>query len=408
MATLTIKNIGPVRDVSFTLNKINVFIGPQSCGKSTIAKIISYCFWLEKDCLIRQSVEHVNKSYLIDTFLRFYRIDCYFSSSSYIKYDGRAISFEYDGGTVVVKRSGTFSAAVVSKVAYVPAERIVDVLPNLKGVQFSPDYLQSFVFDWMDMRSYYGKQNALEIVGMRIKYYFDMDSGNDMIQLENGKSVVLSQASSGLQSTVPLYVISTFLTQDIYKQKEKMSFERRSILQKSLDKVFYYYSEQIDKTRVEEPLSLGSDEVNKKVEKIRDNISRTHAAKIMLEEPELNVFPKSQMTLLQDTLRMVKFNRDILTFTTHSPYLLYGLNNMMLGYLVRDDIKAEDNEELLRFEDCFVNPQHVSVWEIKDGEFSSEETDDEKRIQDKRGLIRGNYFDRVMREVINDFNGFLN
>ena len=48
MATITIKNVGPVKEAHFELNKINVFMGPQSSGKSTIAKIISYCQWVEK------------------------------------------------------------------------------------------------------------------------------------------------------------------------------------------------------------------------------------------------------------------------------------------------------------------------------------------------------------------------
>ena len=48
MAHLIIKNIGPINEVEFDLNKINIFMGPQSSGKSTIAKIVSYCAWLEK------------------------------------------------------------------------------------------------------------------------------------------------------------------------------------------------------------------------------------------------------------------------------------------------------------------------------------------------------------------------
>ena len=43
MAHLVIRNIGPIKNVELDLNKINIFMGAQSCGKSTIAKIISYC-----------------------------------------------------------------------------------------------------------------------------------------------------------------------------------------------------------------------------------------------------------------------------------------------------------------------------------------------------------------------------
>ena len=36
MAHIIIKNIGPIKEVELDLNKINVFMGPQSSGKSTI------------------------------------------------------------------------------------------------------------------------------------------------------------------------------------------------------------------------------------------------------------------------------------------------------------------------------------------------------------------------------------
>ena len=55
MAHLIIKNIGPINEVEFDLNKINIFMGPQSSGKSTIAKIVSYCAWLEKRVSLEQS-----------------------------------------------------------------------------------------------------------------------------------------------------------------------------------------------------------------------------------------------------------------------------------------------------------------------------------------------------------------
>jgi predicted ATPase len=49
MASIKIRNIGPITKADFDLNKINVFMGPQSSGKSTIAKICSQCSWYEKN-----------------------------------------------------------------------------------------------------------------------------------------------------------------------------------------------------------------------------------------------------------------------------------------------------------------------------------------------------------------------
>ena len=48
MRRLIIENIGPIKHVDLELAKVNVFVGPQGAGKSTLAKIISFCSWLEK------------------------------------------------------------------------------------------------------------------------------------------------------------------------------------------------------------------------------------------------------------------------------------------------------------------------------------------------------------------------
>jgi predicted ATPase len=48
MTRLKIRNVGPIQEVDFCLNKVNILMGPQSCGKSTIAKILSFGDWLDK------------------------------------------------------------------------------------------------------------------------------------------------------------------------------------------------------------------------------------------------------------------------------------------------------------------------------------------------------------------------
>ena len=48
MKHLTIHNFGPIKDVDIELGRINVIIGPQNSGKSTVLKIACYCDWIEK------------------------------------------------------------------------------------------------------------------------------------------------------------------------------------------------------------------------------------------------------------------------------------------------------------------------------------------------------------------------
>lgn len=54
MKKLVIKNVGPIKNVEFEINRINVFMGPQSSGKSTISKILCHCQWVEKSCFMNE------------------------------------------------------------------------------------------------------------------------------------------------------------------------------------------------------------------------------------------------------------------------------------------------------------------------------------------------------------------
>ena len=50
MRTLTITDVGPVtKTATIEYKRFCILIGPQSNGKSTIAKILSTCLWLEKE-----------------------------------------------------------------------------------------------------------------------------------------------------------------------------------------------------------------------------------------------------------------------------------------------------------------------------------------------------------------------
>ena len=148
-----------------------------------------------------------------------------------------------------------------------------------------------------------------------------------------------------------------------------------------------------------------SDSYLQTMDKLVGDLSTPHYSRIILEEPELNLFPQSQIDLTYDILKMINVSRDTLFINTHSPYILYALNNCMLGGLVKDKI---DDEELLVHKDSFINPQDVSVWELRDGVFSSTQDNNDKTIQDKEGLIRSNYFDRVMHNVMADFRNLMN
>ena len=83
MARLIIRNIGPIKDIVLDLKKVNVFMGPQGCGKSTLAKIISFCSWLEKDSDATGKAEAKG---LVPLLTNYHRMEGYFRRDSEVHF----------------------------------------------------------------------------------------------------------------------------------------------------------------------------------------------------------------------------------------------------------------------------------------------------------------------------------
>lgn len=138
-----------------------------------------------------------------------------------------------------------------------------------------------------------------------------------------------------------------------------------------------------------------------------DFMSRPSYSNLIIEEPEQNLFPETQRKVVEYIFANLKPERDNLLLTTHSPFVLYSINNCMLGYLAKQNM-GEDDEEMIEIPfESLIDPSKVSVWELRDGFIENISGERNATIQDERGLIRGNYFDRIMGNVMADFSNML-
>ena len=153
MSELEIKNIGPIKYVKFNTNKINVFIGPQSSGKSTIAKLISFCEWIEKDIVAHQNKDYISAEFLNVNLYGFHKMKSYFNETSYIKYTSDAICFEFTSlNNFKIELLENFKNAQIGKVAYVPSERNIVSVPNISSFPMEENYIRNYIFDWLNIK----------------------------------------------------------------------------------------------------------------------------------------------------------------------------------------------------------------------------------------------------------------
>lgn len=361
MSRLIINNIGPLKYVDIELKTVNVFIGRQSSGKSTLAKIISFCSWLEKNN------DRVRKSLLDGAYkmlISYSRLsDAYFTHESSIFYEGENIVYAYNFSAPLPVSKGTeiswepvidtkevFGAFIVRtinpKVAYIPAERnFVSAVNNLSDYSEEDDNLQDFVNTWYKAKKKYTKSNALNLMGLHAKFFYQESDMTDNILLDSGEELPLTSASSGLQSVIPLLALINWLSDGIYEEEKPFSPIEQ---------------EKIVELLKELPDGLKDDKGKRLLERMTGFIKGyvySHT-QFIVEEPEQNLFPETQCELLNYLLAAINHGKGHrMVLTTHSPYVLNQLNLLF---------KAFDKNVLIS--NASLNYDDTNVFAIEDGE----------------------------------------
>lgn len=390
---LRIKNIGPINEVEMEINKVNVFIGPQSSGKSTIAKIISFCQWLEKDILIHQGTSHIDSAYWVEKLHNYHKMDSYFREGSFIEYHSNTVSFTYSF-------QGKFSITPINleqekmrKITYVPSERNYVNIPNISSLSMGNDYIRDFIFDWLLIRNKYSKETPQDIIDLEVKYYYDKNAG-DVVSLPDGKPISLSEASSGLQAIIPLLVSLSYSTNWIYNHTQDLSFDKFSILHKTFIKELYKKEILSDVILQDEKLKqITADLFNslqhispeveiptdlKKAADLANRLGKPHYTFMIIEEPEENLFPVTQYGLVKHIFQSLNGNSDnSVVITTHSPYILTAINNLIqAGNIIETDVNKTAQVHQALGVNTSLQYKDIYAWALEKGRLKSMNDDE--------------------------------
>ena len=395
MKRLIIRNIGPLKDVDIALSKINLIIGPQSTGKSCILKIASFCAWLEKSISLNQDVRNFLTREFIDVhLLAFHNLQGYINDDSFFEYETDVMKFSFsfkENKNQFNWKDGQWEYKR-SKIAYIVAERnVLSVIPNWFDIDFPNNSIRYFMKEWQNARN---NNVQLPILNTGIDYKYDKERGTDRIILNNGKEFSLLNASSGLQSLVPLFVFIDYIAKDIFKidiqsikdQDAKVNLLYR--LKENHPSGDYVY---IDKHEV----AIASDDLHR----IIDNFTKYDHSDIYLEEPEENLFPETQRDLVNWLAETVNGERNHSLFiATHSPYIMSAFNNLIqAGDIIEESLEKKDEVENIIGGHRAIRYDDVTAFAISDGSVHSIK-DDELR------LISPSELDTVSDDIANVFN----
>lgn len=342
MSKIKIKNFGPVKDGYpdsdgwIDIKKVTVFIGNQGSGKSTVAKLISTFTWIEK-ALVRGDYNKKwfeRKNKLKNQYLNYHRLENYFKINgidhSVIEYMGDAFNIHYRNGSLSIDEA-TNKVYPLPQIMYVPAERnFIAYVKTPKELKLSSDSLKEFLTEFDNAKNEMKGLVRLPINNTDVEY----DKLNDTLNLRGDSyKVRLTEASSGFQSLVPLYLVSHYLALSVKKQsesnKEPMSSEEMQRFKKGVEDIWNNDSLTDEQKRI--ALSVLSAKFNKT------------AFINIVEEPEQNLFPASQRKMLNSLLEFNNMNDgNKLIMTTHSPYLINYLTLAIKANSLKEKIKDEN------------------------------------------------------------------
>lgn len=334
---LKIENFGPIKNADIIVRKYNIFIGHTSSGKSVAAKLLAIfrefvslekkemSFSVFVSLLIRYNI---NFEFGHDTELQYINdsMECVVSKNSlkhklldtynikvntvsdihYKAFDADKIvqtittqnskeirselhnlasltGKEYSD-VLIQLRKLLLDIRESAKPVYIPAERLLitmfsNSIFSLLNVGVNiPSCIKKFGSLYEKSRNDYkeDKQNAsIDVMNIQVEFSND----GDFVYLDNDKKIELGQASSGIQSIVPLWI------------------------------VFNYF------------------------------VAERYSDFLVIEEPELNLFPSAQVRLINSIIETMKLKDGSVVLTTHSPYVLSVIDNLILANEIKSKAK---------------------------------------------------------------------
>lgn len=400
---LVVKSFGPVRDLDITFKKVTLFIGDQGTGKSCVAKLFSMFKWLEK--VLIQKKYRLNYFEQYNRFLTklcsYHRIESFIQPDSELRFESNLYEFVFSEGSFRIFDRNEYGRNLfrtndnnesfegLSKIMYIPAERsIVSVAENkTKLLKELPDSSETFSDEFVNAKKFFKSGYELPFEDLRFEY----DSLNEVGWISGGDyKVRLINASSGIQSSLPMCMVSEYLSKIIADREEvKLTKEEKDRLEKRVADIM-----QDDAI---------SDSIKDMMLRQLSSANRYDRFINIVEEPELNLFPESQLEVLRSLVAInASSEQNMLVLTTHSPYSLAILNMLIMGAKVYQKANENDREII---ESILPHRYHLNEKDVEAYRLSSKEEDYCKSIiNPNTGMIAKNDLDSCSDEINRTFN----
>lgn len=433
-AKLIVKNFGPLKDIEIEVREMVTFIGAQASGKSTLAKLLS----IFED-------ENFRRDDLI-TFedeLKKYNIFSYLKKDTFIHYENE-ISTNVCLNRFIYEDSISNKAGSINWLNYIKGKE-----DNLDNITLLKDYINYDLTYTIIKGEYFKKVLALFSSNNKSKELADylVLSRNKLTKINIDTIFEISNIDKKAENYISIYENIVHLLPEVYafdsiyipaernflhliegnvmgliksgvnipehilnigNEYEKaihtikelpINIIDKKIKYKREGKASYIYHNQNEKVNLLESASgLQSVVPILLLVEYSKSLKEKYNFNFVVEEPELNLYPKAQHELIKYLVKNCLFERKNLILTTHSPFVLASINNLLLAF-DKGKTKPTEVNKIIKKE-SWLDPKNFIAYELKNGKAK-------KIMNDKLGQINENMIDIVSDSFSDEFDKLL-
>lgn len=355
MPRIIIENLGPIEYCDMDLDQFGVLTGPQASGKSTVAKAIFFFRTIKDDCLMlykrRVLTSDPESSYTIGLYKHLRGKFMQTFGSSWGMSMDMHLRYEYDADTfaeISLKSSSyegmpnyifvNFSSDIghfLSQISHIKDDEITAKLTDLFHDDFEIVYIPA-------------GRSMITLLTTQLNFILS-------IMDDTQKKSIDYCTQSYMERILRLKPLFTEGISGMYFNKLSMTTETvkkailRSMMQ-HIDKILkgkYQYMEGEERLVLDEHryvklnyTSSGQQEVVWILNLLFYYVLENRKVFVILEEPESHLYPEAQSQIAELLGMFLKAGNSML-LTTHSPYILGSINNLLhAGNLGKRDLEA--------------------------------------------------------------------
>lgn len=429
---LSILNFGPIKEAELDVKDMMIFIGAQSSGKSTLAKLIT----ILNDFNFRQN----NVS--LEEELEKYNLHSFIKKSTVIKFNSQFFRFKYAKGKETkfdplkflnhYQEKKNLEKSDLERIELILSLMISSIFLDGKSSILLREIQKDDNFGFIDGQEsitdtdFYIDSNITDLVINVLRLYNKKPVIEELNNL--AKNVVRvfsfirpldSMYIPAERTLIPLIVnniaglINNKIALPNYVLQAVQEFEKGLNNIKELDlkiigglrfkrkgDLSFIYHNQNQKVLLRES-SSGVQSILPILLLVESSLKKENYINLnyVVEEPELNLYPKAQYDLTKYLVKScLETDRKVmaknLIITTHSPYILASANNLLLAH--KKGIVNSSKAEKIVSKSSWINPTNFNAYEVKKGKVY--------RIFNKKSkLIDDNIIEEVSDLIMQDF-----